>query len=74
MHLYGHERRSVDGQRGVRRRDKLGHGSAPQLFASNTRRPESARLFAALRDSELASEEAVYLCDGVVAKQRGGDA
>ena len=27
-----------------------------------------------LRDSELAGEEAVYLCDGVVAEQRGGDA
>ena len=36
-------------------------------------RPESARLFAA-RDSELVGKEAVYLCDGVVAEQRGGDA
>ena len=27
-----------------------------------------------LRDSELARKEAVYLCDGVVAEQRGGDA
>ena len=26
LHLHGHERRSVDGQRGVRRRDELGHG------------------------------------------------
>ena len=35
LHLHGHERWSVDGQRGVRRRDELGHG-LPQLFASNT--------------------------------------
>ena len=27
-----------------------------------------------LRDSELAGKEAVYLCDGVVAEQRGCDA
>ena len=26
LHLHGHERRSVDGQRGLRRRDELGHG------------------------------------------------
>ena len=26
LHLHGHERRSVDGQRGARRRDELGHG------------------------------------------------
>ena len=29
LHLYGHERRSVDGQRGVRRRDELGRSSSP---------------------------------------------
>ena len=34
------------------------------------RRPERGRL----RDSELARKEAVYLCDGVVAEQRGCDA
>ena len=26
LHLHGHKRRSVDGQRGLRRRDELGHG------------------------------------------------
>ena len=40
LHLHGHERRSVDGQRGLRRRASSGTVSAPQLFAST-----SARVF-----------------------------
>ena len=45
LHLHGHERRSVDGQRGVRRRDELGHGlRAAALRLQHAHRDQHLRL------------------------------
>ena len=55
LHLHGHERRSVDGQRGVQRRDELGHGlRAAALRLQHAHRDQHLRLLGrSLPDEEL---------------------
>ena len=55
LHLHGHERRSVDGQRGARRRDELGHGlRAAALRLQHAHRDQHLRLLGrSLPDEEL---------------------
>ena len=59
LHLHSHERRSVDGQRGVRRRDELGHGlRAAALRLQHARRDQHLRLLGrSLPDEELGGLE-----------------
>ena len=59
LHLHGHERRSVDGQRGVRRRDELGHGlRAAALRVQHAHRDQHLRLLGrSLPDEELGGLE-----------------
>ena len=59
LRLYGHERRSVDGQRGLRRRDKLGHGlRAAALRLQHAHRDQHLRLLGrSLLDEELGGLE-----------------
>ena len=59
LHRHGHERRSVDGQRGVRRRDELGHGlRAAALRVQHAHRDQHLRLLGrSLPDEELGGLE-----------------
>ena len=59
LHLHGHERRSVDGQRGLRRRDELGHGlRAAALRLQHAHRDQHLRLLGrSLPDEELGGLE-----------------
>ena len=59
LHLHGHERRSVDGQRGLRRRDELGHGlRAAALRVQHAHRDQHLRLLGrSLPDEELGGLE-----------------
>ena len=59
LHLHGHKRRSVDGQRGLRRRDKLGHGlRAAALRLQHAHRDQHLRLLGRpLPDEELGGLE-----------------
>ena len=59
LHLHGHERRSVDGQRGARRRDELGHGlRAAALRLQHAHRDQHLRLLGrSLPDEELGGLE-----------------
>ena len=59
LHLHGHERRSVDGQRGLRRRDELGHGlRAAALRLQHAHRDQHLRLLGrSLLDEELGGLE-----------------
>ena len=59
LHLHGHERRSVDGQRGLRRRDELGHGlRAAALRVQHAHRDQHLRLLGrSLLDEELGGLE-----------------
>ena len=43
LHLHGHERRSVDGQRGLRRCDELGHGLRAKTFSNSQLEPLTVR-------------------------------
>ena len=61
-----------DSETSMEAQDLLSYGGHRPL-----RRPESARCLQGrgrLRDAELVGKEAVHLCDGVVAEQRGCDA
>ena len=59
LHLHGHERRSVDGQRGLRRRDELGRGlRAAALRLQHAHRDQHFRLLGrSLPDEELGGLE-----------------
>ena len=59
LHLHGHERRSVDGQRGLRRRDELGHGlRAAALRLQHAHRDQHLGLLGrSLPDEELGGLE-----------------
>ena len=59
LHLHGHERRSVDGQRGLRRRDELGHGlRTAALRLQHAHRDQHLRLLGrSLPDEELGGLE-----------------
>ena len=59
LHLHGHERRSVDGQRGLRRCDELGHGlRAAALRLQHAHRDQHLRLLGrSLPDEELGGLE-----------------
>ena len=59
LHLHGHERRSVDGQRGLRQRDELGHGlRAAALRVQHAHRDQHLRLLGrSLPDEELGGLE-----------------
>ena len=59
LHLHGHERRSVDGQRGVRRRGELGHGlRAAALRLQHAHRDQHLGLLGrSLPDEELGGLE-----------------
>ena len=61
LHLHGHERRSVDGQRGVRRRDELGQGlRAAALRVQHAHRDQHLRVLGrSLLDEELGGLEQV---------------
>ena len=77
LHLHGHERRSVDGQRGLRRRDKLGHGlRAAALRLQHAHRDQHLRLLRrSLPDEELGGlEQAADLQQQRGLRQRSGAA
>ena len=59
LHLHGHERRSVDGQRGLRQCDELGHGlRAAALRLQHAHRDQHLRLLGrSLPDEELGGLE-----------------
>ena len=59
LHLHSHERWSVDGQRGLRRRDELGHGlRAAALRVQHAHRDQHLRLLGrSLLDEELGGLE-----------------
>ena len=68
LHLHGHERWSVDGQRGLRRRDELGHGlRAAALRLQHAHRDQHLRLLGrSLPDEELGGLEQAAKLVGVV--------
>ena len=77
LHLHGHERRSVDGQRGLRRCDELGHGlRAAALRLQHAHRDQHLRLLGrSLPDEELGGlEQAADLQQQRCLRQRPGAA
>ena len=73
LHLHGHERRSVDGQRGLRRRDELGHGlRAAALRLQHAHRDQHLRLLGrSLSDEELGGLSKLQISNNSAASDSG---